>query len=107
MLPMSKSGGTAFWSSPEYFDTMERLIKAADIDFRICYAIFSREAADRILPATMDNGVAVQINIPLRKRAYLPAWWGKRCPILPPRSARRAGRNSFSMHYFTSGGDLR
>jgi hypothetical protein len=44
MLPVSKSGGTAFWSSPEYFDTMERLIKAADIDFiRICYTIFSRE----------------------------------------------------------------
>ena len=59
--------GVTQWS-PEYYDTMERLVETGSLDFvQINYTIFSRQAADRLLPACRDNGVAVQVNIPFEK----------------------------------------
>lgn len=72
--------GVTQWS-PEYFDTVERLIKTADLDFiQICYTIFSREAEPRILPAAADNGVAVQINIPFEKARLFTSVEGQALP---------------------------
>jgi diketogulonate reductase-like aldo/keto reductase len=59
--------GATQWSA-EYYDTMERLIRTADLDFiQINYTIFSRAAEERLFPSCRDNGVAVQVNIPFEK----------------------------------------
>lgn len=59
--------GVTQWS-PEYHDTLERLVRTANLDFiQVNYTIFSRQAENRLLPACADNGVAVQVNIPFEK----------------------------------------
>lgn len=72
--------GITQWS-PEYYDTMERLIRAGDLDFvQVNYTIFSRQAEARILPACADNGVAVQINIPFEKARLFTCVEGRPLP---------------------------
>lgn len=59
--------GVTQWS-PEYYDTVERLVRSGNIDFiQINYTIFSRQAEERLLPACADSGVAVQVNVPFEK----------------------------------------
>ncbi|GAB1584535.1 aldo/keto reductase [Phyllobacterium phragmitis] len=72
--------GVTQWS-PEYYDTMERLIRTGDLDFvQVNYTIFSRQAEERILPACADNGVAVQINIPFEKARLFTCVEGRLLP---------------------------
>lgn len=72
--------GVTQWS-PEYYDTMERLIRTGDLDFvQVNYTIFSRQAEERILPACADNGVAVQINIPFEKARLFTCVEGRPLP---------------------------
>ncbi|WP_205749063.1 aldo/keto reductase [Frigidibacter oleivorans] len=65
--------GATQWS-PEYWDTMERLVNTGTLDFvQIAYTILSRTPEQRLLDACADNGVAVQINIPFEKaRLFTP-----------------------------------
>ncbi|TCU12620.1 aldo/keto reductase [Rhizobium sullae] len=72
--------GVTQWS-PEYYDTMERLIRSGDLDFvQVNYTIFSRQAEARILPACADNGVAVQVNIPFEKARLFTCVEGRPLP---------------------------
>ena len=72
--------GVTQWS-PEYYDTMERLIRTGDLDFvQVNYTIFSRQAEELILPACADNGVAVQINIPFEKARLFTCVEGRPLP---------------------------
>ncbi|WP_155774424.1 aldo/keto reductase [Rhizobium etli] len=59
--------GITQWS-PEYYDTMERLVNTGTLDFvQIAYTILTRAAEQRLLDACAANGVAVQVNIPFEK----------------------------------------
>lgn len=59
--------GATQWS-PEYYDTLERLVRAGGLDFiQVNYSVASRRCEERLLPACVDNGVAVQISMPFEK----------------------------------------
>lgn len=65
--------GATQWSA-EYYDTLERLVNTGTLDFvQLAYTIFTRAAEERLLQACVDNGVAVQVNIPFEKaRLFTP-----------------------------------
>lgn len=65
--------GVTQWS-PEYYDTMERLVNTGTLDFvQLAYTIVTRAAEQRLLDACVANGVAVQVNIPFEKaRLFTP-----------------------------------
>ena len=72
--------GATQWSA-EYYDTMERLVRTGDLDFiQINYTIFSRQAEERLFPACVDNGVAVQVNIPFEKARLFTCVQGQPLP---------------------------
>jgi len=59
--------GATQWS-PEYYDTLERLVRTGGLDFiQVNYSVASRRCEERLLPACADNGVAVQISMPFEK----------------------------------------
>jgi len=72
--------GATHWSA-EYHDTMERLVRTGDLDFiQINYTILSRQAEERLFPACIDHGVAVQVNIPFEKARLFTCVEGQRLP---------------------------
>lgn len=72
--------GATQWS-PEYYDTLERLVKTGDLDFvQIAYTIHTRAAEQRLLQACADQGVAVQVNIPFEKARLFTAVEGRPVP---------------------------
>jgi diketogulonate reductase-like aldo/keto reductase len=72
--------GATQWSA-EYYDTLERLVRQGNLDFiQINYTIFSRQAEERLFPACIDNGVAVQVNIPFEKARLFTCVEGRRVP---------------------------
>jgi diketogulonate reductase-like aldo/keto reductase len=87
--------GVTQWS-PEYYDTMERLVATADLDFiQINYTIHSRKAEERLLPACTDNGVAVQVNIPFEKARLFTCVEG----VALPDFAREFGAESWAQFF--------
>lgn len=55
------------WNA-EYYDTLERLARAGNLDFiQLNYSIFSRSCEERLLPACADHGVAVLTSMPFEK----------------------------------------
>jgi diketogulonate reductase-like aldo/keto reductase len=65
----------------EYYDTMERLVRSANLDFiQVNYSIFSRQCEERLLPACADQGVAVQINMPFEKARLFTCVQGRSLP---------------------------
>ena len=51
-----------------YFGALAQYVERGEIDFvQVHYSIHTRLAEDRILPAALDNGIAVQVNMPLEK----------------------------------------
>lgn len=87
--------GITQWS-PEYYDTMERLVNTGTLDFvQIAYTIFTRAAEQRLLDACAANGVAVQINIPFEKaRLFTPV---ARQPV--PDFAREIGIETWAQYF--------
>lgn len=72
--------GATQWS-PEYYDTLERLVRGANLDFiQINHSIFSRQAEERLFPACVENGVAVQINVPFEKARLFTCVEGQALP---------------------------
>jgi len=60
---------------------MERLVRTGDLDFiQINYTILSRQAEERLFPACIDHGVAVQVNIPFEKARLFTCVEGQRLP---------------------------
>lgn len=53
---------------PAYFDALAAWVEKGDVDFvQVRYSIAGRAAERRILPAAIDKGVAVLVNMPLEK----------------------------------------
>ena len=51
-----------------YFTALANWVEKGEIDFvQVHYSIHTRAAEDRILPAAIDKGVAVLVNMPLEK----------------------------------------
>lgn len=51
-----------------YFTPLAQWVEKGDLDFvQVHYSIHTRLAEERILPAAMDKGVAVQVNMPFEK----------------------------------------
>lgn len=72
--------GATQWSA-EYYDTLERLVRTGNLDFiQVNYTIFSRQAEERLFPACIDNGVAVQVNIPFEKARLFTCVAGREVP---------------------------
>jgi len=72
--------GATHWNA-ECYDTLERLVRTADLDFiQVNYSIFSRRCEERLLPACADNGVVVQINMPFEKARLFTCVQGQRVP---------------------------
>ena len=72
--------GATQWSA-EYYDTMERLVRSGNLDFiQINYTLFSRQAEERLFEACIDNGVAVQVNIPFEKARLFSCVQGRKLP---------------------------
>lgn len=67
-------------------DDLEGVVREADVDFvQVNYNLAVRDAAERLLPACVDNGVAVLVNRPFEggalfsrvKGRELPGWAGE------------------------------
>jgi len=87
--------GVTQWNR-EYYDTMERLVRTADLDFiQVNYSIFSRHCEERLLPACVDNGVAVQINMPFEKARLFTCVAGR--PV--PDFAREFGAETWAQFF--------
>jgi len=68
-------------SGQQNFDAIEELILDGLVDFiQVNYSLVEPEAADRLLPLAMDNGVAVNINRPFINGDYFPMVRGHELP---------------------------
>jgi diketogulonate reductase-like aldo/keto reductase len=68
-------------SGKQSFDAIIELIKKGSVDFvQVNYSLLEPEAADRLLPMAMDNGVAVNINRPFINGRYFSMLQGKTLP---------------------------
>jgi diketogulonate reductase-like aldo/keto reductase len=87
--------GITQWS-PEYYDTMERLVNTGTLDFvQIAYTILTRAAEQRLLDACAANGVAVQVNIPFEKaRLFTPV-----AGLPVPDFAREMGIETWAQYF--------
>jgi diketogulonate reductase-like aldo/keto reductase len=57
------------------------LVRSGNLDFiQINYTIFSRQAEERLFKACIDNGVAVQVNIPFEKARLFICVQGRELP---------------------------
>jgi diketogulonate reductase-like aldo/keto reductase len=68
-------------SGRQNFDSMVQLIENGLIDFvQVNYSLVEPEAAERVLPAAADHGVAVVINRPFQNGNYFSMVRGKELP---------------------------
>jgi diketogulonate reductase-like aldo/keto reductase len=68
-------------SGRQNFDSMVQLIESGLIDFvQVNYSLVEPEAAERVLPAAADRGVAVIINRPFQNGNYFSMVRGKELP---------------------------
>jgi len=87
--------GVTQWSA-EYYDTLERLVRTANLDFiQVNYSIFSRQAEQRLFPACVDNRVAVQISLPFEKARLFTCVQGRPLPDF----AREFGAESWAQFF--------
>lgn len=87
--------GITQWS-PEYYDTMERLVNTGTLDFvQIAYTIVTRAAEQRLLDACSANGVAVQVNTPFEKARLFTPVAGQ--PV--PDFARELGIETWAQYF--------
>ncbi len=77
---LTKYIGTARHTS-EYYDTMIDLMKTGTLDvLQVNYSMLEPEAAERVLPTALDQGVAVMINRPFINGRYFAVVRGKELP---------------------------
>lgn len=63
------------------FSEMESLIKSHDLDFiQVNYSPLETEAAERVIPAAAERGVAIMINRAFGNGAYFKLLQGKKLP---------------------------
>ncbi len=64
-----------------YFGPLAQGVEKGDLDFvQVHYSIHTRTAEERILPAAMDKGVAVQVNMPFEKARLFKIVEGRALP---------------------------
>lgn len=74
------------------FDEMERLIRTRELDFvQVNYSPLEPQAAERVIPAAADRGVAVMINRAFGNGAYFGRVRGHELPGGPVSSIAKAG----------------
>ncbi|BAY41914.1 aldo/keto reductase (plasmid) [Nostoc sp. NIES-2111] len=73
--------GVTHHDLPLYAAPIERWIENGDLDFvQIRYSIFERGVEDRILPAALERGVAVLVNMPFEKARLFEVVQGQSLP---------------------------
>lgn len=84
-----------------YFPALAIWVEKDDLDFvQVHYSIHTRLAEERILPAALDKGTAVLVNMPFEKDRFFRIVEDEGCLILPVRSALKTGASSFSSGLF-------
>jgi diketogulonate reductase-like aldo/keto reductase len=64
-----------------YFGALAQYVERGEIDFvQVHYSIAIRNAEERILPAALDKGVAVQVNMPFEKARLFKLVEGRPLP---------------------------
>ncbi len=64
-----------------YFNALAQYVEQGQIDFvQVHYSIAIRNAEERILPAALDKGVAVQVNMPFEKARLFKLVEGRPLP---------------------------
>lgn len=87
--------GATHWSV-EYYDTLERLVRSGALDFvQLNYSILTRACEARLLPACVDNGVAVLTNMPFEKARLFTCVEGRPVPGL----AAELGIGSWAQYF--------
>ncbi|MDJ0917183.1 MAG: aldo/keto reductase [Woeseiaceae bacterium] len=77
---LTKFIGTARHTS-DYYDTMINLMKTGTLDvLQVNYSMLEPEAAERVLPTALDQGIAVMINRPFINGRYFGVVRGKTLP---------------------------
>lgn len=79
-----------------YFPALAQWVEKGDLDFvQVHYSIHTRLAEERILPAAMDRGVAVQVNMPFEKARLFKIVEGR---PLPP-FAKEIGADNWAQFF--------
>jgi diketogulonate reductase-like aldo/keto reductase len=66
---------------PSYYHLMSPLIEKGTLDFaQVRYSLATRVAEERILPAALDNGTAVMVNMPFEKARLFQIVKGRSLP---------------------------
>jgi diketogulonate reductase-like aldo/keto reductase len=87
-----------------YFPALANWVEKGEIDFvQVRYSIHTRAAEDRILPAAIDKGVAVLVNMPLEKARLhkMRRKPSRACPNFAKESKQNNGRNLFLIMVFS------
>lgn len=64
-----------------YFGALAGWVEKGDLDFvQVHYSIHTRQAEDRILPAALDKGTAVLVNMPFEKARLFKIVEGRKLP---------------------------
>jgi diketogulonate reductase-like aldo/keto reductase len=79
-----------------YFGPLAQWVEKGDLDFvQVHYSIHTRKAEERILPAAMDKGVAVQVNMPFEKARLFKIVEGQALPAF----AREIGCENWAQFF--------
>ena len=79
-----------------YFKAMAQYVERGEVDFvQVHYSIAVRQAEERILPAALDKGIAVLVNMPFEKARLFKLVEGRSVPDF----AREAGMTTWSQFF--------
>jgi diketogulonate reductase-like aldo/keto reductase len=78
-----------------YFEALAQWVEKGSLDVvQVHYSIATRQAEERIIPAAVDRGTAIAVNMPLEKARLHELVEVVRCPALRKSSEPRPGRAS-------------
>jgi diketogulonate reductase-like aldo/keto reductase len=81
---------------PGYFNALAQWVEKGDLDFvQVRYNLRTRQAEERLLPAALDKGVAVMVNMPFEKARLMEIV--KDRPL--PDFAKEIGATSWAQFY--------
>jgi diketogulonate reductase-like aldo/keto reductase len=79
-----------------YFGALAQYVERGEVDFvQVHYSIHTRLAEERILPAALDKGVAVQVNMPFEKARLFKVVEGRALPDF----AREIGVSNWAQYF--------
>jgi diketogulonate reductase-like aldo/keto reductase len=81
---------------PGYFNALAQWVEKGDLDFvQVRYNLRTRQAEERLLPAALDKGVAVLVNMPFEKARLMEIVKDKPLPDF----AKEIGATSWAQFY--------